>query len=145
VRELWLRELRNLASTSHPHLLHVFDAFEISATPFTSSLSVVLSVWRNLLHWGMSQREAWPKTVAEGLLQAIDFIHSAGRPPPTHPGSIYTRHVDGERRGPESRAISFKAGRTGDEPGCNLTIACSARLIKPWIVPPEFLNPGGIW
>jgi len=140
VRELWLRELQNLTQLPHPHLLHVFDAFE-----FRDAIYLILErcsfSLENLLHWGMAQREAWLKPLARGLLQAIDFIHSAGRLHQTiHPGNIYTRHVDGERRGPNP-AISFKLGdleMSRLQPDHRVL----GTMMKPWMIPPEFLNPG---
>jgi len=139
VREHWLRELQDLTQLRHPHLIHVFDAFESRDAVYLILERCSFSL-EDLLHWGMSQRKPGSNRLPEACSRASTSFTRLS----SSPDYSSRQHLYASRGWREARAESgdfLQAGRPGDQP-LQPDHRVLGTMLKPSMLPPEFLNPG---
>ncbi len=140
LREACVREFQTLLTVRHPHVTHIYDAFEFNSAFFIVTERCLGSI-ESLFQMQRLDGMTWLMPIARCLLQAVHSLHTMGIVhQDIHPGNVMSAIHKDELLKSADGTWHFKL--------CDLGVArlhtelAATELRKVSIMPPELLDTG---
>ena len=140
VRTSWDRELNNLLILRHPNITYAYDAFEYEGTYYLIIERCGQTVG-DLIRIENFDGQGWLPALSRDLLQALEFIHTAGYVhKDIHPGNVFVSWSRDRMLPEKAHVVSFKVGDLGIT-RLETDINVFGTMLAQWMLPPEAIAP----